>query len=514
MKIIRLVILVCFLAPSVFSAAQGVLEYHAGISVQQLPDGATFRFLQGGSYDDTLTEYSRYYFPGLESGDTVAWQYLSDEDQLYIAAWNPAKAAKKHDVKFAVAWRVTSGNPRYGKVSVPANAKLEGFGGNRAYFSVAGAAGYLPLFFYDKYIPGLAVIEYTLKVGAQVTDAAPKTDYYTIENNFNGTAKQVKNPFGPEATKRKLEREEFVRDSSLSVVLQAIKEKYPATESDPVWGKPHVELKEFSNGLYWRDALRTGRTYILTYIYVEDKYCGNGNLEGTLVSCHPEIIPDKQLSFERFYHENGVTGWKVMCRTFPFLHLELHLALPQYTPALIVGYEADEKAALTNALAFESKYTDNKTIMQMVNATDPYEMGQSIWGRYALDHNIACTAYELKRAFIDMLDSAGYNFDGYEAIGSSSRTDYTGTIYPKYQELKVILISTVEPGGLSLRKGEGYKWQSLEMKEMNGLTGQALRVFQGHGQFPEVLSSYDYTVEPRLFDKDGYVLFFSREAKE
>ena len=513
MKIIRFFVLLCVFTVVEKGLAQGVLEYHYEIGVQRMPDGVNFRFLKGNAGEDWLEEFSTYYFPGYENGDTVAWQYMEEEDQLYIAAWNPARATKKHEVKFAVAWRVTSGNPRYGKVTVPAGTNFAGFGNNRAYFSQAGSAAYLPLFFYDKYIPGLAIVEYTLKVGAPVTDQKPKTNYYTLLDNFNSSAKKIVNPFGPTKTKERRDREEFVKDSTLSVPLQALKKKYNEMPEDVLWGKPSVNLADYDKQVYWEDYRHDGRYYTLNYIYIEDKYCGKSTLTGEMMNDHPELAENRKTSFERVYHENGVSGWKVVCRSFPFMRLKLSMDVPDGTPALVVNYEAKADANVPDFFAPESLYGNNKTVQEMLKAKDAYDKGMTIWARYALDHNRECTAEELKYAFIDMLGAAGYTLDDYWMINSQERTTYNGTVNPAHTNFKIILIGYDPAKELTLQPVGNYKAKPVTLNELTDFKNQKWRMYQASCGFEGKIDGYEFNLELYRPTAEGYIIFLSRPDK-
>ncbi|MFN8286713.1 MAG: hypothetical protein U0V74_08175 [Chitinophagales bacterium] len=514
MKYIKYISSFLLFIPFGLAAGQGVLEYHGENSVQRMPDGANFRFLHQGATDDTLEYFSSFFFEEYTPGDTVIWQYVPSDDQLYIVAWDPKKAGKKHDIKFAVAWRVTSGNPRHGKVSVPGNLQFEGFGGREAYFTEAGKSGYLKLFFFETYVPGLAIVEYDLKAKPSTTLTVTSESNLSRENNFNYTGNQVPNPFSYAAYDRKHKQEEDNRVKALSVPLFTIQDKISKQPDDEFWGKAYITMGTYDNGYEWTDYDHDSRDYSQVFVYVEDKYYTKNTLNATLVSKHPELFESRDLSFESFYHQNGVTGWKVVMRLLPYTKLKLKLEVPAGTPVLTIRYDVNESKTVKDYLAAESKYADNKNVQAIVKAQDAQEKAYALWGTYALDHSIPCTAEELKAVFKEIYMNGGGSFDGYGSIGWNRSNNYAGTISPKYQSVSVVVISPVEPVSLMVSPGSGFKYKDVTLKELDKLPAQHLKVFTDRFQFEKDISGYDFKLDPGFYGENGYILFFSHPDKQ
>lgn len=511
MKNIKFISFACLLLTLAHCVkAQGVLEYHSGVSVQRMPDGATFRFLTGDSGDDSLQEYDTYVFKDYSPTDTVIWKYVKDEDQLYILSWDPKKAAKKHDIKFAVAWRVTSGNPRFGKVSVPGNLHFEGFGGNEAYFTEPGKPDYFKLFFYTTYITATGTVDYTLKAHTIPTIKPAEWDYPSYEPNFNYSGKKVPNPFNMAALDRKMKQKETEELMAVSLPLYNLLNQIDKQPEDETWGKADLKLTSYDNGFEWDDFDRLGRDYVTLCVYVEDKYYTKNTIYGTIVSTHPQLFGNRDVSFESFYHKDGIIGWKVVLRVFPYMFMRLKLDVPANTPVLTVRYKADENEDVKDYLAAESKYANDKNVQDIVKDEDPAQKAQALWGTYALNNYIACSAEELMAALIDVYKAGGDHYDGYGSMGWSRSNMYQGNMSPKYQDITVLIVAPVAPISFMLRGNTSNKFTEVPLKEMDVLTGQRLRVFKARVTFEGNISSYEFKIDPGFYGENGYMIFLSK----
>lgn len=493
--------------------AQSRLEYHGPVSVLCTDAGTHYRFLKGGNSEDTLTDTSTYLFAGYEKGDTVAWQYIESEDQLYIAAWNPKKQAKKHNVKFAIAWRVTSGNPRYGNIKIPGNLKFEGFGAERAYFSQIGKPGRMALFFASKYISGEYSVEYTLKIKPFTGNQEPIYEYAQYAENVIDVPGGIINPFGPTERRKREEREEFTHDSALSRPLQALKIKYKSMPKDTLWNSVRYELKSFAEGFYWEDYVKNERDFTQTYIFIEEKYIQTKKLNGILISSHPELSPDKNIFFEPFYQQNGVLGWKITCRTLPMLHLKLGADLPENTPVLIIDKETPFDRPVSQYFAPETFYPNDSFIREISQAKNPADRVKELWAEYALDHGIACTLVELKTALVGMYTRLGLQFESWTGT-SPSDTEVSGIFTPKYQDIFVVIITPDYAPKISLRKEGNYKWNDLTFTEWDNLKGQNFKILSERSSFAETVEVFEYKLQAESYAQTNYVLFFSQPPEK
>jgi hypothetical protein len=495
--------------------AQGTLQYFGKISVQRMPDGSTFRFLKGGDAEDTFIEDGTYIFQGIEKGDTVVWQYVEAEDQLYIAAWNPANCNKKHDVKFAIAWHITSSNPRYGSVKVPAGMKFEGFGHDRMYFIKEESQGYSTLFFHTDYVPGLQIVNYTLKWNAEYKGYEnPVYEYVRLSDNYNYTDAYPVNPFGPAESKKTRDKEEYERDAELSPVLQAIKLRYEDNKPDTLWDNTHIQLQSFNNQFYRDGYTMRERDFFRLSVFVEDKYCSSKILEGEFVSSHPELVKNKSITFESTYHENGVTGWTITYKTLPMLYLKLKMDLNGAAPVLIIDNDADYTKNVKDYFLPELYYQGDKIIADIVAAKDPYERSVELWAEYAMEHEIECSIEEIKAAIKYVNEQSGLSLDYYDYTYRSSGVYSHGTVNPKYQDLLFVVISPNTAKTLSVRLDKGKKWNDVTLEEWDNVKGQNFRIYSSVAAFPIEIEHYDYQFEKDEAAEKTYVMFFSKPPEK
>ncbi|MCG3165176.1 MAG: hypothetical protein POELPBGB_00938 [Bacteroidia bacterium] len=495
--------------------AQGSLQYFGKISVQRMPDGSTFRFLKGGDAEDTFIEDGTYIFQGIEKGDTVVWQYVEAEDQLYIASWNPSNSNKKHAVKFAILWHITSSNPRYGSVKVPAGMKFEGFGHDRMYFINEGNQRYSTLFFYTDYVPGLQIVNYTLKWNAEYNGYdKPLYEYAQLFDNYNHTDVYPINPFGPAESKNRRDKEEFERDADLSPALQAIKMRHKDNKTDSLWDYSHILLQHYDNRFYWDGYTTRERDFFRISVFIEDKYCTSKILNGEFVSSHPELVKNKSLSFEPNYHENGVTGWTITYKTLPMLHLKLEMNLNGTAPVLVIDNDADFTKIVKDYFLPETYYKGDKIIADIVAAKDPYERSVELWAEYAMEHEIECSIEEINAAIKSANEQLGMSLDYYDYTYRSSGIYSHGTVNPKYQDLLFVVISPNAAKKLSVRLDEGKKWNDVTLDEWDNVKGQKFRIFSSVAAFPIEIESYDYQFEKDEEAEKTYVMFFSKPPKK
>lgn len=494
------------------SKAQSVLDCFDKVAVQVMKDGKTFRLLQGGYGEDVLVENIRFTFTEIEPGDTVAYQYVPAEDQLYVAAWNPANISKKYTVKFAILWRITSGNPRFGSIKIPAGCRFMGFFKENAVFSNPAKQELYELYFHTTYISETGTVNYDLRGRKKITNFSPNTEYYGRFSPWDYSEKEIPNPFGPKLRNARYKRETFVKDSIISYPLAQLKQAYENQAESPVFGKPNLFLENYTDSFYWRSPNLSVSSFKEVGFFIEDKYWSKENLPLIIYSDHQEVASDVQTNIAQFYHHNGIRGFKFRYRHLPGLLLKITFYIAGDFPVFIADSYASSFAEVTDYISLESYFPKNKNVQAIAAAKFPNEKFEMLCAHYKMNQKEQLSSKELFLALKEEYSRLGLSIDSDLETETMVGKKYTFFVEPKNQNLVFVVIGTASSYPLQVRASsysETYKWNTIELKKWGDMENQVYHVYSAKAGFPKTINKYECSFEVSYEKEPVYVLFLS-----
>ncbi len=472
--------------------AQTVLDVYGSKAIQRMADGKTFRILEETADYEELKLNTTFTFNELQPSDTVIYYYSDVEDQLYVIGWDPSRIHKKHLVKFAVLWRISSKNPRFGAVSVPADFLFDGFVNSAAYFVNPATNETYEIYVDSHYNSGIVTVDYSIKGRKRKPTASYIVPYFRRTSPWNYSTLQIPNPEGPTLQKAMYEREEYFRDSLLSPKLAKIKTEYKQNKVEKnIDSEGHFRIIMASDSFVWQSYKYKEIYYEEIHLLISDQNYKSDKMILIFFSEHPEIIPERTAEITQYSYKNGIREFRYTFRHLPGIICKIKFPASSNVPVLLAEFDTNIAANVKQFISDEIYYKQDKNVQSISASKDPYVRFKTIWANYALEKSIRLSGEDLFYGILSVFEKDGLNLDDKLFLDSQPQTTRTATVANKFNSLMTVVVSLFPPV-LNVRPTIGsYNWNEITFEEMNRLPNQEYRVFLARFSFPNDVNKYD-----------------------